>query len=155
MRTVAHIFRPVSACPLRSPICVHATVQSAAIKSDSGRRNICKTLPRFLLAFIRSPRRRRPLSRCGYLRAARPISAKYKCVIRRTRPISVEYRCIIKRTCAATHTGVCVCDCAICVAIMRYGGNLIRYLFPDGRAISYRAHDRFGGPDYAKSNFCI
>lgn len=154
MRTIAHIFRPVSACPLHSPICVHATVQSVAIKSDSGRRNICKTLSRFLLAFICSPRRHRPLSRCGYLHAARPISAKYKCVIRRTRPISVEYKCIIKEL-VRQHTGVCVCDCAICVAIMRYAGNLIRYLFPDGRAISYHAHDQFGGPDYAKSNFCI
>lgn len=106
MRTAAHIFRPVSACPLRSPICAHATVQSAAIKSDSGQQNICKTLPRFLLAFIRSPRRRRPFSRCSYLRVARPISAKYKCVIRRTRPISVEYKCIIKRTRAAIHEHV-------------------------------------------------
>lgn len=144
VRTVAHIFRPVSACPLRSPICVHATVQSAAIKSDSGRRNICKTLPRFLLAFIRSPRRRRPFSRCGYLRAARPISSINvslgKQHIRYQPSINVSLREFVRQS-----TRVCVCDCAIYVAaIMHYSSNLIRYLFPDGRAISYRAHDRPG-----------
>lgn len=75
----AHIFRPVSACPLRSPICDHASVQSAVIKSDSGRRNICKTLPRLPLAFIRLPSavaaRHDDAPACMRLslRAARPI----------------------------------------------------------------------------------
>jgi len=158
---VAHIFRPVSACPLRSPICVHATVQSAAIKSDSSRQNICKTLSRFLLAFIRSlrrdaTRRRQPLSRCSYLRAARPISAKYKCVIKREH-IRYQSRInvLLRELVREERVSVIALPLPCVTAIMHRGGNLIRYLFPNGRAISYRAHDRFGGMDYAKSNFCI
>lgn len=154
VRTTAHIFRSVSACPLRSPICVHATVQSAAIKSDSGRRNICKTFPRFLLAFIRSPRRRRFPDAVIYVPLVRyqpSINVSLREHVRYQMSINVSLRELVRQS-----TRICVCDCAICVAaIMRCGGNLIRYLFPDRRAISYRAHDRFGGPDYAKSNFSI
>jgi len=103
--TSAHIFRPVSACPLRSPICVHATVQSVAIKSDSGRRNICKTSPDAAgsLLFARSPPALiRP---CRYHAAGR----RRGCVIKRTRPRyrwSDEHKRVIRRERYATRTAV-------------------------------------------------
>lgn len=138
----------------RLPIYVHVTVQSAVIKSDSGRRNICKTRSRSSwLAFIRTRRRRRRLpdavicvtlvryQPCINMSLGEPISSAYICIIKRTGVTIYEsmYLTIalfaLRRSCDAAAT---------------------RYLFPDGRtAISYRAHDRFGGPDYVKSNFCI
>lgn len=92
VRIVAHIFCPVSACPLRLPIYVHVTVQSAVVKSDSGRRNICKTRSRSSrsLLFAYADADAAGVARCGYLRDARPISAVYKCVIKR----SVRIGCV-------------------------------------------------------------